>query len=516
MLSPYAIRASLTAFAIDIALDEPLPTGTKHLVNDTRKLAKGDVFCALVGHQQDGRDYISQAIDARAGLVIAQCQYRHQHGNLSWQTVSRSSTTGEQSDKIAIIEFYQLDHHLFAFANHYYQQPQAHLSMIGITGTNGKTSICQLIARLLEHNGKQAAVIGTNGNGRLDALTTTLNTTPAATYLHQLLAEYIDQGISHVAMEVSSHALSQGRVSAELFAIAVYSNLSHEHLDYHKTMKNYAAAKRQIFTGHKHQMAILNGDDKYSQLWLTDWPQEQDYLVYGRSVAIKHHAKYLYASNIVHHSHGVSFTLQMMDASIEVKSSLMGDFNIDNLLAAIAVLYVQGISLTDIVAAVSSLSPVIGRMESFTALNKATAIVDYAHTPDALHNALLACRQHCSGDLWVVFGCGGERDVDKRPVMGEIAEKYAQHIVLTNDNPRSETPRTIVNNILSGCHQPDKVTVILERQQAVLFALKQAKANDIVLLAGKGHEVYILQGDKKLKYNERAVVGKFYQNEVVL
>jgi UDP-N-acetylmuramoyl-L-alanyl-D-glutamate--2,6-diaminopimelate ligase len=189
----------------------------------------------------------------------------------------------------------------------------------------------------------------------------------------------------------------------------------------------------------------------------------------------------------------------------------MADFNVDNLLAAIAVLLTEEISLTDITKNVASLTPIIGRMEIITKNNKVTAVVDYAHTPDALENALLACRQHCQGQLWVVFGCGGDRDKGKRALMGEVAERLADKVVLTNDNPRSEAPEMIVADILSGCQQVDKITVILDRQQAALATLTLAKNDDIVLLAGKGHEENIIIGDNKVFYNERDVVNSFFQ-----
>ena len=487
------------------------------LINDTRELRLGDIFCAVIGSQQDGREYIDDAILQGALLVVAECQNAQQHGNVLWRKATNSSLKLNQANKqIAIVQFYQLNRLLFSFAKSYNLQPQKNMSMIGITGTNGKTSTSQLIAKLLDATKRSAAVIGTNGAGRIEQLTPLNNTTPGATQLTHLLAKFANEGISHVAMEVSSHALDQRRVTADLFNIAIFTNLSRDHLDYHQTMENYAQAKRAIFTGEVEQIAIVNGDDAMAQQWLNDWPEMQSVIVYGRSFDQDEHQQYVKANNIKHHQTGVRFLLSTHLGDIEINSPLMADFNIDNVLAAIAVLIAEKVSLDDISHSVASLAPIIGRMETFTAPNMSTAIVDYAHTPDALENALKACRLHCNGDLWVVFGCGGDRDKGKRALMGEIAEKFADHIVITNDNPRSEAPEMIASDILSGCRVAEKVTIMLERKQAVLSTLAHAKTNDFILLAGKGHEDYIIIGDKKIAYNERDIVSSFFKSESTL
>ena len=486
---------------------------THHLINDSRALNNNDIFCAVIGSGQDGREYIDQAIASGALLILAECQSEQQHGNILWRKVSSDSTNKSDDRQIAIVQFYQLNHHLFAFATAYYQQPQNKMVMIGLTGTNGKTSTSQLIAKLLDDNGQSAAVIGTNGAGKLDNLTELNNTTPGATQLSQLLAKFVDNKVSHVAMEVSSHALEQRRVTNDLFNIALFTNLSRDHLDYHQTMANYAQAKAKIFTHDSGQVAIINGDDEIGQQWLKDWPVEQQVIVYGRSKVISEAAKFVQATDIKHHSQGVSFSLNTHLGTNHIDSPLMADFNVDNLLAAIAVLIIEKVSLEDIAKSVAKVTPIIGRMETITQTGQVTAVVDYAHTPDALENALIACRQHCQGELWVVFGCGGDRDKGKRSLMGAIAEKLADHLVVTNDNPRNEAPEMIVSDILSGCVQTEKITIILDREQAVASTLSYAKADDIVLFAGKGHEDYILIGDKTISYNEREVVRSFFYKE---
>lgn len=499
----------LKQFDIDVNLD--LPDCPRHLVNDSRVVKTHDIFCAVKGTLTQGNQYINAAIENGCDLVLAESLATDEHGKFS--EVSFAGKTVQQ------VTFYRLNQRLFSLAQAFYQNPQAQLNIIGVTGTNGKTSTSQMIAQLLQANNQCCAVIGTNGAGNLENLVPITNTTPGATELHQLLTSFSDNKNRHVAMEVSSHALEQKRVQSSLFDIAVFTNLSRDHLDYHHTLANYADAKYQLFSQTGDQVAVINGDDSQAKQWLLNWSNEQSVVVYGCCEAIVTNRYYLQASDIEHHQQGLSFTLNTHLGSTKLNCALIGDFNIYNLLAAIAVLLIEKVCLSDIADAVAMLKPVIGRMEVFSAPDKATVIVDYAHTPDALENALNACRQHCQGQLWLVFGCGGDRDKGKRAQMGEIAAQLSDHVVVTNDNPRHELAEDIAQDILSGCQQTEHVALMLDRQQAVLTTLKQAKAKDIVLLAGKGHEDYILFGDTKLPYNERELVRSTYAsyaNEVSL
>ncbi|MEW6981324.1 UDP-N-acetylmuramoyl-L-alanyl-D-glutamate--2,6-diaminopimelate ligase [Colwelliaceae bacterium 6471] len=508
LFEQFSIATALAGFGVTLENDKDIAElTTANLVNDTRELEANDIFCAVVGHEQDGRAFIETAIVNGAALVLAQCQHSQQHGNITWRK--------SHEKPVAVIQFYQLDRHLFALAKSYYGCPQDKLKMIGITGTNGKTSTCQLVAKLLDASDKQCAVIGTNGFGRLNQLIALGNTTPGPTKLHRLLSEFVQDDVSHVAMEVSSHGLSQGRVCADLLDVAVFTNLSRDHLDYHHTMEDYAQAKWKIFTGNAKQLAILNGDDDCAAQWLKDWPSEQPVIVYGFGEHISQYSRYVKANNILHLLHGVEFELETDCGSIKICSPLMGDFNVSNLLAAISVALVEKISLKNIAQAITTMTPIDGRMEAFSQENKTTTVVDYAHTPDGLLQALAACRQHCNGQLWVVFGCGGDRDKGKRALMGKIAEQHAQHVIITNDNPRTEMPEMIVRDILAGCENPEKIAVMLNRQQAVTSAITHAGCDDIVLLAGKGHEDYIILGTEKHYYNEREIVRQQYQQEAI-
>jgi UDP-N-acetylmuramoyl-L-alanyl-D-glutamate--2,6-diaminopimelate ligase len=507
-----SIKNALATFGI-VLTNEQLPEITGQLVNDTRVVNAGDIFCAVIGTQTRGSEYIKKAVAQGASCIITECENKNEHGAIAW--LSSGEQEKHKQNKVIQVSFYQLNQKLFSLAKAYYQSPQEKLNVIGITGTNGKTSTSQIIAKLLESCEEKCAVIGTNGAGLLGQLQPLQNTTPAATQLHQLMAGFVEQQCSSLAMEISSHALEQKRVEASLVDIAVYTNLSRDHLDYHQTMENYAQAKYQIFTQNADQIAVLNGDDKQAQKWLKNWSSEQTVFVYGQGKNIASNKQFAQATNINHNKNGVTFTLVTHIGKIEIESKLIGDFNIDNLLAAISVLLIKEHSLALIVQAITQLTATIGRMEVFSAFDKPTTVVDYAHTPDALENALKACRLHCTGNLWVVFGCGGDRDKGKRPLMIQAAENNADCLVITNDNPRTESPESIVNDMLAGSKNSNEITVMLDREQAVLTTLAKAKADDVILLAGKGHEDTIIIGERKISYNERALIEQVYLSYAV-
>lgn len=497
----FSIAKALANF--DINIDN---VDTKNLVNDSRFVEPDDVFAAITGTLTEGQSYIQSAVAKGARLIIAQCATSEEHGSLY--------KVSEQGNKASVINFFELNKHLSILSAYYYNQPYKQMNLIGVTGTNGKTSCCQLIAQLFTKNQHNSAIIGTLGAGTLDNLENINNTTPGPTKLQQLLAKFSAAEIENVAIEVSSHALSQNRIDANMVDIAVFTNLSRDHLDYHGDMATYAEVKKQLFLGSTAQTWVLNVDDLSCQSWLSQLPSENRRVMYSVNEANKHlfgNNEYLLATNIVCHNKGVSFKLASSWGNCEINSALLGEFNVANLLAAMAVLLIKGIALNDIAKFTEHLVPVTGRMETYGAIGKATAVVDYAHTPDGLEKSLESAKAHCQGELWVVFGCGGDRDKGKRPMMGSIAEQYADHIVLTNDNPRSEEPAQITADIKKGIKAINKVDVIIDRQQAVISALSRAKANDMVLCAGKGHEDYLIIGDQTVAYHEREVVRKFYQ-----
>lgn len=520
------IKHVLSEFAITCPDSINLSGYQGDLTNDSRSISNkkgtGDIFCAIIGHAQDGRQYSEKAIASGAKLVLSECENEAEHGHIRY--------CDGANEPVAIISFYLLNQKLFSLASAYYQAPEKNMTMIAITGTNGKTSTSQLLGQTLTNCQKPCAIIGTNGAGMVDHLQALENTTPSATDLMQLFSLFSQKKeneakITHLAMEVSSHALEQGRVTGSIFDIAVFTNLSRDHLDYHGTMADYAAAKRQLFTHNEQQIAVLNGDDNQAQRWLKNWPKpeklsRQRVWLYGRSESVRQHNQFVSCHNIKHHSQGVDFIVNTHLGEIEIHSPLLGDFNIDNLLAVIAVLLIEGITLATVAENVARVHAIAGRMEAFSPsysllsshAQGPTAVVDYAHTPDALAKALIACRQHCHGNLFVVFGCGGDRDKGKRPLMAQAAQKYADYIVVTNDNPRTETPMSIIDDVLAGLNDECQVSVIVDRKQAVLATLAKAQANDVVLLAGKGHEDYIILGHDKIDYNERQVVKNFFEH----
>lgn len=523
MMSKFSLKKPLTSLIkqvlnnFNITCPENINLAGFHgdLTNDSRNISSandaGDIFCAIIGHDQDGRQYIKQAIALGAKLVLSECEHKNQHGNISYVEVNSVDSTNAL---VAVISFYKLNKNLFTIASAYYQSPEKNMTMIGLTGTNGKTSTSQLLGQILTGCEKPCTIIGTNGAGMVDDLQPLENTTPSATDLMQLFFAFSHKA-THLAMEVSSHALEQGRVTGNTFDIAIFTNLSRDHLDYHGTMADYAAAKKQLFTCDEKQIAILNGDDVEARFWLKDWPVEQTLIhqnlwLYGHSDIVRQHSQFVSCENIKHHSTGVDFTLNTHLGDIDIHSPLLGDFNIDNLLAVIAVLLIEKISLDVIADKITQVKAIAGRMETFTGKQAPTAVVDYAHTPDALGKALIACRQHCRGELFVVFGCGGDRDKGKRPLMAQVAQKYADQLVVTSDNPRTEDPMNIINDVVAGLNKNSEVNIIADRKQAVLETLAKARSNDVVLLAGKGHEDYIILGNEKINYNEREVVKDFF------
>lgn len=500
----FSIANALAKFQITIA-----ETSTKDICNDSRDIKHGDIFAAVTGTHLDGNQYIATAIAQGASLVLSQCKYKHEHGLVEYIQLEQC--------KIAKISFYQLDKKLASVSAYYYGNPSESFNVTGVTGTNGKTSCCQIIAQLFNNLQQPTGIIGTLGAGTLNNLIELNNTTPGPTKLQQLFAMFHADNVKQVAMEVSSHALSQKRINSDMIDIAVFTNLSRDHLDYHGDMKQYAAAKKQLFVANTKQIHILNGDDDIANQWLNEESTTNRTVIYSCNELlleqpIEH--EYLVATNIVCHQKGVSFKVKSSWGQCIVNSSLLGEFNVSNLLAAMGVLLVQGVALNDIVQFTHMLSPVAGRMEAFTANGKATSVVDYAHTPDGLEKALQSVKAHCKESVWLVFGCGGDRDKGKRPMMGAIAEQYADQIIVTNDNPRTEPAQQICDDILAGITQTSKAQVIIEREDAVLFALQHAKERDMILCAGKGHEDYTIIGTEKVNYNERQIVANYYGIEL--
>ena len=462
---------------------------------DTRQVASGDIFLAYsVGHGaalRDNRSFIYAALDAGAAVVAYDPE-------------------GISADKViddprcyAIADLAQS---AGVICSEWYGNPSQKMSVIGVTGTNGKTSITQWLAQTLDQPSERAAVLGTLGVGFPGQLHMMGYTTPDAPRLQTELKNLLDRGAKRIAMEVSSHALEQGRVNQVQFTTAVFSNLSQDHLDYHGTMAEYAQAKASLFKTMGLRHAVINLEDAFGRELAMQLLAKQQIEVWGYaldSLAFRDFEKFTDRFNRV-----CTQGMQFRDAAYrglfewqghghsELTIPVIGEFNLSNCLAVWACLLIEGIDLAGASKRLTNLKSVSGRMELVALPYTAKAsgplvVVDYAHTPDALEKALKALRPIAAernGCIWCVFGCGGDRDIGKRPLMGRIADALADQIVITSDNPRSEDPDEIINAIRSGMPHSASVQVIVDRAAAIMSAVRHAKSADVILIAGKGHE----------------------------
>ena len=437
---------------------------------DSRRVQPGDVFVAFRGARVDGRDFIAQAVARGAAAVIAE--------------EGRKLGAGDT----AIVEVAGLAALSGEVAHLVYGRPSEHLWLAGITGTNGKTSVSQWIAQAMNFLRHRCAVIGTLGNGFLDALDESPNTTPDAITLHAALAGFIAQGAEACAMEVSSIGLDQGRANGAAFDVAVFTNLTRDHLEYHGTMEAYAAAKERLFFAPGLAAAVLNLDDPFGVALAKKLKGRLHTIGYTLGAADDSGVdEILRAGHLGMDAAGIEFDLR----GVEFAAPVVGRFNASNLLAVIGALLARGERLEDIAPALRAIRPPPGRMQALGGKDQPLVVVDYAHTPDALEKALGVLRETAAargGRLACVFGCGGERDPGKRPQMGAVAEALADRVVLTSDNPRGEDPYAIIDAIRGGMRRPPQVQA--DRARAIAEVVAVADAKDVVLLAGKGHEPY--------------------------
>ena len=409
--------------------------------------------------------------------------------------------------QVPLIAFYRLSEHLSHLADVFYGQPSKRLTLVGVTGTNGKTTTAQLLAQWTQILGHTSAVMGTIGNGLYGRVKEATNTTGSAIEIQASLAEFVAQGADFAAIEVSSHGLVQHRVEAVHFSAAVFTNLSRDHLDYHHTMENYAAAKKRLFSELDSRHHIIDADDPVGAAWLADMPEAV--AVSSKADFVPQQAKWLKAVNVTFNHKGASIQFESSWGNGEVQSALIGAFNVSNLLLVMATLLALGYDLAELIRSAHKLTGVCGRMEMLHAPHKPTVIVDYAHTPDALEKALQAARLHCHGKLWCIFGCGGDRDSGKRPLMAKIAEQLADKVIATDDNPRTEDHTQIMADILQGFMHPQAVQVIHQREEAIATAIQSAEENDVILIAGKGHEDYQIIGKTKHHFSDQEVARHY-------
>lgn len=403
----------------------------------------------------------------------------------------------------------QLGAHLGEIAARFYDHPARALKLIGVTGTDGKSSLVHFLAQVTG-----GAMLGTIGYGKLDALESASHTTPDPLRVQQYLARFRDAGIETVAMEVSSHALAQGRVAAVEYHIGVFTNLSRDHLDYHHDMEDYFLAKASLFA-RPLPVAVINIDDAHGRRLLDEnrvHPKTRVIAVSSQNHAHPRAALTLRARDIVLSPDGIAYTLETEAEQVAIQSGLLARFNVDNLLNTAACLLALGTPFAAIPAKLAALHGVPGRAERIGLGNGAAAIIDYAHTPAALANILQGVRAHVPGKLWCIYGCGGDRDRGKRPLMAQAAEQYADAVVITDDNPRTENPADIIADSLRGMGHREKAWIKRPREEAIRFVLPQLQAGDAVVIAGKGHEDYQILGTTKHHYSDQETVRTWLQN----
>lgn len=464
-------RAMLLAELLPDVAAVPPELAITGLVLDSRDLRAGDAFVAIAGFGAHGLGFVEQAKAAGAAAILFE--------------PPAPQELPAPHDAIAVPG---LRKRMGAMADQFHGRPSRAMTMVGVTGTSGKTSTVQLIAQALESVGRRAGTIGTLGAGLHGSERATGFTTPLVLQMHALLAQLRDAGASAVAMEVSSHALDQGRVDAVHYDVAVFTNLTRDHLDYHGDMAAYGAAKAKLFAREGLRAAAINLDDEFGVSLLAQLPTS----VRGIGLSARGHAQaQVRAENVALDASGIAFDLILGDARYPVRSPLLGRFNIDNLLAVAGVLHALGESDEAIAAALPKLRPIPGRMNRFGGDGRLPlVVVDYSHKPDPLQQALESLRGHLRGRLICVFGCGGERDRGKRPQMAAIAEAYAERVYVTDDNPRGEDGDAIVADVVAGFARPQDAVVERNRAAAIARAIGEAGPDDIVLIAGKGHETY--------------------------
>ncbi len=464
---------------------------------DSRLLSAGDLYLAVAGATTHGLEFVEQVIQSEAAAVLVDDQL---DGSFD-AALQQLRLAG-----IAIGKVPQLKNRVGQIAAEFYGQPSQHLNVVAVTGTDGKTSVCLFIAKALRKLGHSCGYIGTLGWG-VETLASTALTTPDAVSLQRMLAELRAQGAATVAIEASSHGIAEGRLDAVAIDVAVLTNFGRDHLDYHKTLEHYKASKAQLFSWPSLSAIVVNQHDELGAELLSgsSIPGYAFSCEPANCKDVTHTHTLIAGREVKLTASGIQFDLLEENQSHTVNSGLFGRFNVENLLACHGALRALGHAANDSVNVLGLLNAVPGRMEQFSIAGRPTVVVDYAHTPQALESAIAALREHADGVLWLVFGCGGDRDKGKRLPMGKAAEA-ANHVIVTDDNPRFEASQSIIDAILSGMQNPQAAVVIADRRKAIAYAISHAAKNDVVLIAGKGHEDYQVTNGERLPFSDRVVV----------
>ncbi|MCX7877867.1 MAG: UDP-N-acetylmuramoyl-L-alanyl-D-glutamate--2,6-diaminopimelate ligase [Ignavibacteria bacterium] len=480
-----------------IDIDKTFDFKVNKITCDSREVEPNDVFFALRGSRYDGNKFIKEAFEKGARAVFTDSE-NVEHDNRIYKV--------EDTRKMMAV-----------MSNAFYGYPSLKVKLTGITGTNGKTTVSHLINFVLSHCGKKTGLIGTNGNYIGNRYLKSRYTTPESNEFFRLLSDMVNEGVEYVTMEVSSHAVALNRVYGAEFDVAVFTNLSPEHLDFHGSMDAYFEAKKILFDSLKrindkgnHTAAVYNCNDEYGLKIIRN--SEAERIAYGTECGT------FTAENIQMDFDGMSFDVLVPPNGekinrIKIHTGLTGRFNVHNILATIGVLHYYGIKYNDIVSALEEFRSVDGRFNVFRLNNGAFAVIDYSHTPDSLEKAIQSIKEimksaEMKGRIITVFGCGGNRDKSKRPVMGRIASLLSDEIIITSDNPRDEEPMSIIKEIISGVTN-DNYSVEPDREAAIVKAVKISSKGDVILIAGKGHEDYQEIEGKRIHFSDREIVGKF-------
>jgi UDP-N-acetylmuramoyl-L-alanyl-D-glutamate--2,6-diaminopimelate ligase len=464
------------------------------LTLNSREVVPGGAFVALPGLRTHGIGFAAQAVNAGAAAIL-------------WEPVENVLVPALPRE-VPVVAVPRLSELVGDIADRFFDAPSQAMTVAGVTGTNGKTTTAYLIATALDRLGEASAYAGTLGHGRIGALNIGAHTTPDAITLQRNLAELRAAGVRFLGMEVSSHALDQHRVGGVRFDTAVFTNLTRDHLDYHGTLEAYGAAKAKLFSTPGLAHAVINMSDDFGARLMDSLPSSVQLVAYARSTparSLPAAARMLFATEITPLPHGLLMKIDGSWGAAALTLRFIGDFNAENALAALATLLCWNVPLDRAIAALEQCSAPPGRMEMVEAAGKPLVIVDYSHTPDALEKALLAARRHCSGRLFCVFGCGGERDPGKRPLMGAVAERLSDRVIVTDDNPRGEDGERIAADILSGMSDAARAVLERDRAAAIERAVREGRAGDVVLVAGKGHEDYQIVGTVKRHFSDREV-----------
>ena len=463
------------------------PIKYNDICDDSRYVNKGTVFFAIKGLSSDGCDFIESAINSGACAVIYEPPY----------DLSNIETS------IPIIAVDDLKLEIANIVSRHYESSINEMSIIGVTGTNGKTTVSWLIHQGFKKIGYKSGYIGTLGYG-LENLNLNELTTPSCMKLHKILSEFQNSGVEYVVMEISSHAIDQKRIEGINFNTVIFTNLSRDHIDYHGNMENYGKTKAKLFLERQSKIKIININDSFGRSLIERVDEE----VISTSIEPINIDKDKFISVTKYETNGSGFDIDLKSSwgTFKTHVPLLGIFNIENVIQTIALFLSHGFSMSKIQTIIEGMKAPSGRMESVYVDNNhllPKVLVDFSHTPDALKLSLQSIRDHYDGKIWCVFGCGGDRDRGKRKMMGNIAERYADYVIVTSDNPRNENPEKIISDILEGISS--KVETIVSREEAINFAIMNANKNEIILIAGKGHESYQKIGEETLEFSDHKI-----------